>query len=365
VTFRRQPDVLVVGGGVIGCAVARALARPDRSVLLVERGAFGGQATCASAGVLAVASGDDEGARLALRRASLARWPALAAALADETGVDVGFERAGVLELSLDGADDARTKQARRSGQGFDARWLDAAAVREAAPATTSAALGGALFADDARVVPQPLVDALCESARRRGATLVPGAEVHVVESRGGRVVRVRAAGDWIEPGLLVVAAGAWSGCLPGVELPCEIIPARGQMLALRAEGPTGTPTVSHGGAYLVPRRSAEMLVGATVERAGFVNAVTPEGVAELLAHLERIAPAALRWPIVRMWAGLRPEAPAGGPWIGRHAALANVVVATGHHRNGILLAPVTADAVAALVDGVPPPAEAAPFGAA
>ena len=359
----RKPDVLVVGGGVIGCAVARAVARPGRSVLLVERGAFGGEATCASAGVLAVASGDDEDARLALRRASLARWPGLAAALADETGVDVGFERAGVLELCTGGADDARARLAHRRGQGFDAEWLDAAAVRAAAPVANPAATGGVFFAGDARVLPAALIDGLCGAARRRGAMLVAGAELHGTECHAGRVARVRVAGDWIEPGLMVVAAGAWSGGLPGIAPACEIVPARGQMLALRAGGPTGTPTLSHAGAYLVPRRSGEVLVGATVERAGFVRAVTPAGVAELLDHLRRMAPAAMGWPVVRMWAGLRPEAPAGGPWIGRHPALANVIVATGHHRNGILLAPVTADAVAALVDGVALPAEAAPFG--
>lgn len=361
----RKPDVLVVGGGVIGCAVARAVAGPGRSVLLVERGAFGGEATCASAGVLAVASGDDEGARLALRRASLARWPALAAALAAETGVDVGFERAGVLELCAGAAADTRARLAHRRAQGFDAEWFDAAAVHAVAPVANPAATGGVFFAGDARVSPAALVEGLCGSARRRGALLVAGAELRGTESRAGRVARVRVAGDWLEPGLVVVAAGAWSGGLPGVAPACEIVPARGQMLALRAGGPTGTPTLSHAGAYLVPQRSGEVLVGATVERAGFVRAVTPAGVAELLDQVRRIAPAAMRWPVVRMWAGLRPEAPAGGPWIGRHPALANVIVATGHHRNGILLAPVTADAVAALVDGAALPAEAASFGAA
>ncbi len=363
-TLPRQPDVLVVGGGAIGCAVARALARPGRSVLLVERGAFGGEATCASAGVLAVASGDDEGARLALRAASLARWPGLAAALAEESAIDVGFESAGVLELCLAGAEDAWARLERRRAQGFDGGWLDAASVRAAAPVANPAVTGGALFPRDARVSPRLLIDALCASARRRGATLVPGAELQATECRGDSLSRVRVAGEWLEPRRVVVAAGAWSGRLPGVAPACEILPARGQMLALRANGPVGTPTLSHAGAYLVPQRSGEVLLGATIERAGFARAVTPAGVAELLGHLARLAPAAMTWPVVRMWAGLRPEAPAGGPFIGRHPALANLIVAAGHHRNGILLTPITADAVAALVDGAAPPAEAAPFGA-
>jgi glycine oxidase len=365
VTLPRKPDVLIVGGGVIGCAVARAVARPRRSVLLVERGAFGGEATGASAGVLGVASGDDEGARLALRRASIARWPALAAALADEVGVDVGFERAGVLEVCFGATDEARARLAHRRAQEFDAEWLDGAALHTAAPAANPAATGGVFFAGDARVSPLSLVEALCRSARRRGAVLVPGAEVRAAERHADHVLRVRVAGDWIEPGIVVVAAGAWSARVPGVPLPCEVVPARGQMLALRAMGPVGAATLSHAGGYLVPQRSGEVLVGATVEHAGFERAVTPAGVAGLLAHVRRIAPAALDWPVVRMWAGLRPEASAGGPRIGRHPAFANVIVATGHHRSGILLAPVTADAVAALVDGTPAPVEAAPFGVA
>jgi len=134
-------------------------------------------------------------------------------------------------------------------------------------------------------------------------------------------------------------------------------------MLALRPRAPVAGPTISHAGGYLVPQPSGDVLVGATVEHAGFTRAVTPAGVASLLDHVLRMAPHAIDWPVVRMWAGLRPEAPEGGPWIGRHPELDGVVVATGHHRNGILLAPVTAEAVAALLDGTAPPPEVVGFG--
>jgi len=364
VTLLRKPDVLIVGGGVIGCAVARELATPGRTVLLVDRGAFGGGATCAAAGVLAVASGEDEGERLALRRASLARWPALAEGVHDEVGIDVRLECAGVLELSFDAPDSARARLVGRRGEGFAAEWLDGSAVRAAAPAVNPGALGGIFFAGDARVSPAHVVEALCTSARRRGAILLAGAELQALECRAGRVSRARVLGDWLEPGVVVVSAGAWSGTLAGLALPRDVVPARGQMLALRAPRAACGPTLSHAGGYLVPQPSGEVLVGSTVEHAGFACTVTPAGVSQLLEHVCRIAPAALDWPITRLWAGLRPDVPAGGPLIGRHPALANVIMATGHHRNGILLAPVTADTVTALVDGAPAPAEAAPFGA-
>ncbi len=363
-TLPARPDVLVVGGGVIGCAVARLVARPGRSVLLVERGALGGEASTAAAGILAVASGDDEDVRLALRRASLARFSALAAALAAESGMDVQLERAGVLELCLDAGDEARARArlTRRAAQGFSAEWLDAAAVRGAAPAANPEAVGGVLFRDDARVAPSRLVAALAASAQRRGAVVVAGAELRAAECRDGRLVRASVAGEWVEPGVVVVAAGAWSSRLPGIPAACAVRPARGQMLAVRAPEAAGGPVLMHADGYLVPQPTGEVLVGATVERVGFGRAVTLAGVAALLDHVRRIAPRAASWPIVRLWAGLRPEAVGGGPCIGRHPELANVIVATGHHRNGILLAPVTADAVAALVDGTPGPAEAAPF---
>jgi glycine oxidase len=367
VTLPRHPDLLVVGGGVIGCTAAWMLARPGRSVVLVDRGAFGGEATMAAAGVLAASSGEDEGARLALRRASLARFPALAATLADETGIDVQLERTGTLELCLDAEDETRARRrlARRRQQGFAAAWLDGAALRRAAPAANPAAGGGVLHADDARVSPARLVEALVAAARRRGAQLVPGLPLGDVDCRGGRLVRARVGGEWIAPGLVVVAAGAWSSRLRGLAPACAVVPARGQMLALRAPGRVADVVLMHRDGYLVPQPAAEVLVGATVEHGGFERAVTCAGVALLGEHVRRIAPAATSWPVVRMWAGLRPQIPGGGPWIGRHPDLENVIVATGHHRNGILLAPTTADAVAALVDGVPAPAEAAPFGVA
>jgi glycine oxidase len=136
-------------------------------------------------------------------------------------------------------------------------------------------------------------------------------------------------------------------------------------MLALRSPPGAVRRVLFDGDGCLTPRRGGEVLVGGTVEDAGFEKAVTPAGIRRLMDDVERLAPAGLAWPVVRAWAGLRPGTSASGPVIGRHAELQNLVVATGHHRNGILLAPVTADTVAAMVEGAAVPQEAAPFGAA
>jgi glycine oxidase len=359
------PDVLVVGGGVIGCAIARAVARPRRSVLLVDRGAIGGEASSAAAGVLSVGSGDADGPGLALRRAGLLRFPALAAALREETGIDVELDLDGVMVLALhvEEAVAQRERTARRRTQGLRAEWLDADALRAAEPMANPAACGAGLYPDDGRVACERLVEALAEAARRRGASIVPGAEVHAAERRGDRLTRVQVADTWIAPGTIVLAAGAWAARVAGIAADLPVRPVRGQMLALRPPGPPPRHVLFHGDGCLTPRRGGEVLVGGTVEDAGFDKAVTAPGVLALLDDVRRIAPAGLEWPITRLWAGLRPGATDGGPFIGRHPDLRNLIVATGHYRNGILLAPVTADAVAATIEGTAMPAEVAPFG--
>jgi glycine oxidase len=365
VTIPRTPDALVIGGGVIGCAVARELAGTGRRVVLVDRGAIGGEASSAAAGVLAVASGDDDGARLALRHGSLARHAELATALRDEVGVDVGFERCGVVEPAF--TEEALAAQAARIGkrraQGLRVEACDARGLRALEPTVSGDARGAVVFPDDAMVVADRFVMALAASARHRGAVVVPGTHVSAVERAGDRIGRVRAGETWITPELVVLASGAWSdGAVEGLATGVRIVPVRGQMMAIR---PPRLPrrVVRAGTAFLVPRAHGEVWVGATFEEAGFVKAVTPEGLRTLAAHVERLAPEMAAAPVLRMWSGLRPSCPAGGPVLGRPRGLANVLVALGHHRNGILLAPTTARAIRAEAEGTPVPDEARPFG--
>jgi glycine oxidase len=357
--------VLVVGGGVIGSAVAHALAVRGAAVTLVERGALGGEASSAAAGVLTAGSSEEgDGPRLALRAASLARFAPLAASLLEETGIDVELTRAGVLELALtDPAEDAAAARGgARRAQGFRVERLDRAALRAAEPLVHPDARGGLLFLDDAVVDAARLVAALAAAAKARSAEVVAGTPVLAVEREGARLARVRAGTEWITPATVVLAAGAWTPLVAGIAPGLRVEPARGQMLALRPARPLCRHVLSYADGYLVPRRSGEVLVGATVERAGFVKAVTPEGVTALLEKIATLAPAGLAAPITRLWAGLRPWAPDGGPIVGRMPETTNLVLACGHYRSGVLLAPITAAAVAALVAGEPPPADAAGF---
>jgi len=193
------------------------------------------------------------------------------------------------------------------------------------------------------------LVEALVAGARRRGAEVWSGAAVTAAERGGDRVTRVRAGVSWVSPGTVVLAAGAWAAGVAALAPDIGVEPARGQMLALRPPTPPFRHTLAAADGYVVPCRNGEVLVGATVERVGFTKAVTPEGVRELLAKIAAIAPAALAMPIARLWAGLRPYAP-GGPVMRRATTAANLVLAGGHYRSGILLAPETAAVVADLL---------------
>jgi glycine/D-amino acid oxidase-like deaminating enzyme len=172
---------------------------------------------------------------------------------------------------------------------------------------------------------------------------------VTAAERGGDRVTRVRAGVSWVSPGTVVLAAGAWAAGVAALAPDIGVEPARGQMLALRPPTPPFRHTLAAADGYVVPCRNGEVLVGATVERVGFTKAVTPEGVRELLAKIAAIAPAALAMPIARLWAGLRPYAP-GGPVMRRATTAANLVLAGGHYRSGILLAPETAAVVADLL---------------
>jgi glycine oxidase len=206
------------------------------------------------------------------------------------------------------------------------------------------------------------LVAALAAAASARGAELVAGAAVVGAERAGDRIARVRVGAEWIVPQTVVLAAGAWAAHVPGIAPHLRVLPARGQMLALRPAAPLCRRVLSYADGYLVPCRSGEVLLGATVEQVGFEKAVTPGGLATLTAKLGALAPAGLDAPVVRHWAGLRPFALDGGPILGRPPGTTNLILACGHHRNGILLAPITAEVVKALLEGRPPGVDLGPF---
>lgn len=360
-------DVAIVGAGVIGAAIAYRLAcRSALHIVILERGTPGCEASNAAAGVLAVASGQARrGVLLDLRRRSANMFPDLVAALEEESKEELGYRRAGLLSLAFSDSEAAalRDLTAHRATQGMRCEMLERAAVLSLESALNPAVCAGALFPDDCSIDSARLVAALVTGAQRRGVTLRRQATVRELAVEADAILLRLPDGD-VHAQTVVVAAGAWSGDLlaaNGTKLPLR--PARGEMAAVRSTTWRIEHTLSTGDGYLVPRVGGEVLIGSTTAFVGFDKRVTESGVATLLARAAEMVPAVRRASLVRSWAGLRPCPTIRRPIIARLPHCENVIVATGHHRNGILLAPITAQMVTEMVLGRPPSVPLQPFG--
>jgi glycine oxidase len=369
-TIRAKPRVVVIGAGVVGLGIAWRLAG-RATVTVFDRGKAGSGASYAAAGMLAACCEAEPGeeALVALGRESQKRWPAFAEELLRVSGIDVELRREGTLVLALT-ADDQATIAHHLEFQhrlGLPLEWLSAAATR-AREQRLAGKIAGALFSpEDHQVDNRKLAQALRIAAQAAGAEIrehCPVKEI-IVQSGQARGVALE-DGTIVTADIVVLAAGAWSrsiGGLPPDRRP-PVRPVKGQMLALRMDA--AAPLLSHvlwaPGAYLVPRHDGRLIVGGTVEEKGFDETVTAGGLLTLLEAAWRAVPAVEELPVDEIWVGHRPGSRDDAPILGP-GPLAGLFYATGHHRNGILLAPVTADAMARLIlDDVLEPA-IKPFG--
>jgi glycine oxidase len=363
---REHLDVVIVGAGVIGLACAWRAAQAGLRVRVLEREEPGAGASGVAAGMLAPvgeATWGEEGL-LDAALASHALWPEFAAELEDVGGASL--VRSGALHVALDAEEAAELRRRfdLMRSLGLDAEWLTGRQCRELEPGLGPAAYAGALAPHEAGVDPIALVAALHRACEGAGAEIVSGAEV-VRAIRDGEGIRgvVTGDGDEHRAGATVLAAGAWSGSvswLPREALP-PVRPVKGQIATLR--GPAGEQVAGRivvtERVYLVPRADGRLIAGATVEEMGFDTRVTAGGVHELLREAYRALPDVAELELERVVAGLRPGTPDNAPVVGV-GALDGLVLATGHFRNGILLAPLTAEGVVALLRGESPPRELA-----
>ena len=330
-------DVAVIGGGVIGLSAAwRARAR-GLSVVVLDRGELGAGTTRVAAGMLAPASEADaqERALLALALESARMWAPFAAELQDVSGVDVGLRTHGTLAVARDGDEKEALERELdlRERLGLRARRLLPSAARALEPALAPCVRLGVEFPDDHAADPRALAAALVVACERAGVVLRPGVEVSSLEE--------------LDAAQVVLAAGPWSAGL--AQLPVR--PVKGQTIRLRG-APLLERTLRFEGGYLVPREDGRLILGATVEERGFDTAISAGAVHDLLRDAAELVPGILELEIEELMAGLRPGTPDNAPLIGRLDE--RVIVATGHYRNGILLAPVTARLVAAELAGEP-----------
>jgi glycine oxidase len=364
VSRRSSYDVIVVGAGVIGLASAWRIAERGLSVCVVERDEPGAGASGVAAGMLAPVTEAEFGAQalLALNLESARLWPEFAGELRERAGADVGFRLGGALVVAADrdDAEELRRLHAFQESLGLDVEWLAPRAARRLEPAL-SPRIGGAIHAPhEGQVDPRALARALVAALDDAGGDLVTGAEVTRLTGDG-----VDTSAGHVAAEQVVVAAGCWSGELRFQGAP-PVRPVKGQILRLRR--PAGQPRLAEHlirtpRCYVVDRESGEVVIGATVEERGFDDTVTADGVYRLLEAAWEVLPDAGELEWVEVGARLRPGTPDNAPAIGRaEGGDRRVVWATGHHRNGILLTPVTADAVAAIVAGDDAPAAVAPF---
>lgn len=362
----RPTDVLVVGGGVVGCASALALAEAGLRPLVLERAAPGAEASSAAAGILgAQVESHAPGPMADLCLASRARWAPWAERLRASTAIDVEHRASGVLRVETDAAKLRALEQehAWQRAAGLSVDVVDGAGVRALEPSLAGGLAGGVRFADDARVDPPSLLRALAIAAARAGARFRAGTYVRAVETDAGHVTGVRLDdGSRLGAGHVVLAAGSWATLVDGVPLAEDAVrPARGQIVELQSREPPLRHVVFGPGCYLAPRDDGRTLVGSTLEFVGYRREVTARAVRDLLDAAVRLCPPLADATLGRAWSSFRPWTERGLPLLGP-TAVRGLVLATGHFRNGILLAPVTADVVRACVLGERPPVDLAPF---
>ncbi len=347
-------DVLVLGGGIIGLACARELAAAGLAVEVVERRPAGSAASLASAGMLTTVA-DLPREFVDLCRESRDEWSGFLAGLEQETGRPIEHDDLGALVLALSDEEaagfDAYAAAIRAAGEAVEE--MPVAELRRRVPDASPETRRALLLPGERRVDNVEVCAALAAALARRGVPVSLGVEVERVEIAADHVVaHCRGVGnegnDRREAGLLLLAAGAWSGAIPGLP-PLPVKPVRGQIVRLSGAAWPWRGIVRDREEYAVRRGESSLLVGSTLEDAGFDDRVTPDGVRYLLDWTRRLFPSLGQAPIESIWAGLRPGSPDAMPFVGRLPGLP-VVAATGHYRNGIVLAPWTAREVARIV---------------
>ncbi|KFG05284.1 glycine oxidase ThiO [Streptomyces scabiei] len=366
-------DVLVVGGGIIGLVTAWRAALRGFATAVVDPEPGGGAAQVA-AGMLAAVTELHYGEQtlLGLNVESARRYPAFVAELTEATGLGLGYRRCGTLAVALDADDRAHLRElhALQRRSGLDPEWLSGRDCRRLEPMLAPGVRGGLRADGDHQIDPRRLSRALVAACGRAGVVFHrTRAEELTVDRERATGVRTR-EDDRLSAGRVVLAAGSLSGRLAGV--PDDVVPpvrpVKGQVLRLTVPGPyapflsrTVRAVVRGSHVYLVPRENGELVVGATSEEQGWDTTVTAGGVYELLRDAHELVPGITELPLTETRAGLRPASPDNAPLLGP-TGLDGLILATGHHRNGVLLTPVTGDVLAHVLTTGELPEEARDF---
>jgi glycine oxidase len=359
------PDVLVIGAGVMGCAIAHRLASRGVRTVVLERSVPGAEASTVAAGILApLVEHGAPGVATRIGIASRELHETLALELREQEGIDVGFRRCGAMMVALDPGEEAELR-ARTTAIAEHGRCeaIDGSEARRRELHLAPSVCAALDLPDEAQVDPPLLVRALAIAAERAGAVFRVGATVRGVMVEGERARGVLTDAGPLHAAHVVVAAGAWTALVPGLPAGAgawRVRPIRGQLLWAETRPPIARRILHGGGGYVVPRPDGRVICGATMEDAGFRREVTLGGIATVIARAVRLVPALAEAPLVSQAVNFRPESPDGLPLVGP-TGVEGLWLATGHHRNGILLAPITAALIAAQIAREPAPIADAP----
>jgi glycine oxidase len=368
-----QTDAVIIGAGVIGCAIAWRLGQAGMRVVVVERGRVGGEASHAAAGMLApLVEADREDEFFNLTAASLATYADFARELKASSGVDVEYRDEGTLCLALTENDEEELERRWQwlHEAGLNVRRLNSGSALKLEPLLNQTLRFALKFPGDHQVDNRRLMTALHGAARNAGIEFLTHTEARelLIENVAGRsrVSGVVTARGEIHASTVVIAAGSWSSLLRCDEAQrFEIEPARGQMAALEMPAPAARHVIYSRRGYLVPRLGGYLIAGSTTERAGYDKRVTAGGMASVINNAVEIMPCVADHAVIETWAGLRPRAPDDLPILGPDPRVEGLIYATGHYRNGILLAPITARAIGELVVKGESSVDLAPFSVA
>lgn len=346
-------EIVVIGAGIAGFAAALALWERGAAVSVVEAGRPGGEATGASAGMLAAQYEAEPGAKFRLAVNSRARYPEFVAKLEELSGQALHVRWDGILvaNLSPQEHEDASVEAGWQREEGLQAELLDPGQVAEFQPGLGSEAVSYIWFPEEGQLDSQELAVALGAALARTDIRLIRGKSVAEVLSRNGSVTGVAMAdGRTLDAERVVLAAGAWSGTLRGLPRVLPVRPVRGQMLRFPAATLALEHIVaSHAGRYLVPKADRTVLAGSTMEDVGFDQSISEDGLRLIHEGVSQLMPALAGLKALERWAGLRPLSADSSPIIGPDPELEGLIYTTGHGRSGILLAPVAGAIVADL----------------
>lgn len=356
-------NVLIIGGGVIGLTIARALAqRGVTNITITEKNEFGLEASWAAGGILAPqveTDKVDDFFRIACASRDL--YPSFAESLQVETGIDVQLDTTGTLFVAFTENEEAelRSRFEWQRSQGLAVEFLERAAAHELEPCLAAPVRCALRFPNDYQVENRRLVQALLVANERLGVRLRRGCEAFTLEIKNRRVAGVETSQGFISAVSIVLAAGAWSSSINCTKSlpPIDVKPVRGQMLCFEPPQRLARHVIYSARGYLIPRSDGRVLAGSTTEEAGFEKRITDEGVKAIKSLAVEITPALKSLAVIDSWAGFRPRAKDGLPILGPIRDFSGLFYATGHYRNGILLAPITGELIAeAILSGASPP---------